>query len=70
MIITKTILFFLLVGKASGSRGLALLEPFTVPLPVGVELVIVFGCRSLVELYCTVDVGRDCIEFWLWGGLI
>ena len=63
-IIPKAILYFLLVDKASKSSGLALLVLFIV-LPVGIELFIVSGCRSLVEMYCAVGVGSDYMEFGL-----
>ena len=41
----KNPLIELITTEASDSRGLALLVLFTVPLLVGVELVILVGCR-------------------------
>ena len=60
VIITKTIFYFLLVGKASGSVDLALQVLFV----VGVRQFIVSVCGSLVENVLCVGVGSDCMEFW------
>ena len=66
-IIPKAILYFLLVGKASESIGLALLVLLIV---LCFELFIVVVCRSLVESVLCVGVGSDCIEFWFGPGLL
>ena len=66
VIITKAILYFLLVGKASESIDLALHVFFF----VGVEQFIVSVCRSLVECVLCLGVGSDCMEFWFRRGLL
>ena len=66
MIITKAVLYFLLVGKASESIDLALQVCFV----VGVEQVIVSICRSLVGNVLCVGVGSDCMEYWFGRGLL
>ena len=66
VIITKAILYFLLVGKASESIDLALQVFFV----VGVEQFIVSVCRSLVENVLCVGVGSDCMEYWFGRGLL
>ena len=60
MIITKAILYFLLVGKASESIDLALQECFV----VGVEQVLVSICRYLVGNVLCVGVSNNCMEYW------
>ena len=59
VIITKVILHFLLVGKASENVDLALQVLFV----VGVEQFIVSVCGSLVENLLCRGVGSDCMEF-------
>ena len=66
VIITKVILYFLLVGKASESINLALQACFV----VGVEQVIVSIYRSLVGNVLCVGVGSDCMEYWFRRGLL
>ena len=64
MIITKAILYFLLVGKVSESFDLALQVCFI----VGVEQFIVSVCRLLVENVLCVGISSGCIEFWFGRG--
>ena len=66
MIITRAVLYFLLVGKASESIDLAL-QVFVV---IGVEQFIVSVCRSLVGNVLCVGVGSDCMEFWFGRGCL
>ena len=66
VIITKAILYFLLVGEASERIDLALQECFV----VGVEQVMVSICRSLVGNVLCVGVGNDCMVYWFERGLL
>ena len=66
VIITKAILYFLLIGKASESVDLALQVLFVVCL----EQFIVSVCGWLVENVLCVGVGSDCMEFWFGRGCL